>query len=47
MKNNPPADDKQVSYSTPFGKYFRIINEIDKGKRYSDEYGSMLILGSG
>lgn len=37
--NNP------VAYSTPFSKYFRIINDIDKGKRYSDEYGSMLILG--
>ena len=31
-------------YSTPFGKYFRVLDEIDKGARYSKEYGSMLIL---
>lgn len=45
MIKNSPKNNKQVAYSTPFSKYFRIINEIDKGKRYSDEYGSMLILG--
>lgn len=33
-----------TKYKTPFGKYFRILDEIDKGKRYSKEYGSMLIL---
>ncbi len=32
-------------FKTPFGKYFRILDEIDKGKRYSKEYGSILILG--
>lgn len=44
MKNKK-NDTQQVAYSTPFSKYFRIINDIDKGKRYTDEYGSMLILG--
>lgn len=32
------------SYSTPFGEYFRYLDRIDKGKRYSKEYGSILIL---
>ena len=35
---------KKTYYSTPFGKYFKILDEIDKGARYSKEYGSMLIL---
>ena len=30
---------------SPFGQYFKILSNIDKGKRYSQEYGSMLILG--
>ena len=30
--------------NTPFGKYFKELDEIDKGARYSKEYGSMLIL---
>jgi NTP pyrophosphatase (non-canonical NTP hydrolase) len=29
---------------SPFGKYFRQLDEIDKGVRYSKEYGSILIL---
>lgn len=31
-------------YQTPFKEYFKILKEIDKGKRYSDEFGSILIL---
>lgn len=31
-------------YDTPFKKYFNILSEIDKGKRYSKEYGSIMIL---
>jgi NTP pyrophosphatase (non-canonical NTP hydrolase) len=37
----------QADYSyhkTPFGDYFKILDEIDKGKRYSKEYGSIMIL---
>ena len=30
--------------TTPFSPYFRQLDEIDKGLRYTDEYGSMLIL---
>lgn len=36
---------KKPYYATPFKKYFRILDEIDKGKRDSKEFGSMLILG--
>lgn len=32
-------------YKTPFGEYFRVLDEIDKGKRYSKEYGSIMIIG--
>lgn len=36
---------RQALYNTPFNKYFRMIDEIDKGKRYNKEYGSIMILG--
>jgi len=32
-------------YQTPFGEYFRELDRIDKGLRYTKEYGSILILG--
>ena len=35
---------KHEYFDTPFNKYFRVLDEIDKGKRYSNEYGSILIL---
>jgi NTP pyrophosphatase (non-canonical NTP hydrolase) len=31
-------------YSTPFRDYFKKLSQIDKGKRDSDEFGSILIL---
>lgn len=31
-------------HTTPFAKYFNILSDIDKNKRYSKEYGSILIL---
>lgn len=44
--SNTSQSNKRVAlYSTPFNKYFRLLNDIDKGKRYTDEYGSILILG--
>ncbi len=33
-----------TTFSTPFGKYFRELDKIDKGKKYSKEYGSIMIL---
>ncbi len=30
---------------TPFGKYFRYLDKIDKDAKYSKEFGSILILG--
>lgn len=31
--------------NSPFGEYFRFLDDADKGLRYSSEFGSMLILG--
>lgn len=36
---------KQQYFKSPFAKYFKVLDEIDKGQRYSDEFGSILILG--
>ncbi len=35
---------QQQRFSTPFGKYFRQLDDIDRGVRDSKEYGSFLIL---
>jgi NTP pyrophosphatase (non-canonical NTP hydrolase) len=35
---------KQPFYQSPFSQYFNALSDIDKGKRYSHEYGSILIL---
>lgn len=35
---------KQDYHETPFAKYFRILDEIDKNKRYTKEFGSIMIL---
>lgn len=37
--------NKHPLYDTPFNTYFHHLDLIDKGKRYSKEYGSILILG--
>jgi hypothetical protein len=29
----------KVYYHTPLREYFKLLNEIDKGKRYSEEFG--------
>ncbi|NCN06855.1 MAG: hypothetical protein GW762_04865 [Candidatus Pacebacteria bacterium] len=51
MTNNDTSDKKNKKtetsvshHSTPFAKYFNILSDIDKNKRYSQEYGSILIL---
>jgi len=36
--------NKQDYHDTPFAKYFRELDEIDKGKRYSKEFGSIMII---
>lgn len=38
--NKPPTG----YYKTPFADYFKMLEEIDKGEKHSQEYGSMLIL---
>ncbi|HSW89481.1 MAG TPA: MazG nucleotide pyrophosphohydrolase domain-containing protein [Patescibacteria group bacterium] len=35
---------KQPFYKSPFREYFNMLSDIDKGQRYSNEYGSVLIL---
>lgn len=35
---------KKHYYKTPFAEYFRYFAEIDKGIRYSEEYGSILFI---
>lgn len=40
-KNQPAA---RPYHDTPFGEYFKVLDEIDKGKRYSKEYGSIMII---
>ncbi len=45
-----PTPDKTApvashpNYSTPFNEYFRLLNQVDGKQRYSDEFGSILIL---
>ncbi|MBP9819148.1 hypothetical protein KBC79_00215 [Candidatus Woesebacteria bacterium] len=41
----PKPAIKQTYHATPFSKYFNALSDIDKNKRYSREYGSILILG--
>lgn len=43
----PPHTTKSKSsyFATPFKQYFKLLDEIDKGKRDSKEFGSILILG--
>lgn len=36
---------KQPYQKSPFSQYFNLLSDIDKGKRYSQEYGSIMILG--
>lgn len=35
---------KNAYYSTPFAEYFRYLDEIDKGKRNTKEFGSIMII---
>lgn len=39
-----PNKKNQHYHDTPFGPYFKILDRIDKGKRYSKEFGSIMIL---
>jgi len=39
-----PKKTKRPLHKTPFREYFNLLSDIDKGQRYSHEYGSVLIL---
>jgi NTP pyrophosphatase (non-canonical NTP hydrolase) len=45
MPDINPKPPKNKYIKSPFGEYFKILDEIDKGKRYNKEFGSILILG--
>ena len=45
QKKKTKQTTKKEIHSTVFGDYFRQLDSIDKGVRYTKEYGSMLILG--
>ncbi|MEO8581445.1 MAG: MazG nucleotide pyrophosphohydrolase domain-containing protein [Patescibacteria group bacterium] len=36
---------KKPFHKSPFSEYFNLLSDIDKGQRYSEEYGSIMILG--
>ena len=42
--NDYRMKQKPQGFSTPFRDYFKKLSAIDKGKRDSDEFGSILIL---
>lgn len=42
IKQHPKKE--ATRFDTPFAKYFNMLSDIDKGKRYTDEFGSILIL---
>ncbi len=44
MKNKSASKAKNNRFVTPFGQYFRYLDKIDGGKRYSKEFGSIMIL---
>lgn len=40
----PNKNEPEERMVTPFGQYFRYLDEVDKGQRYSKEYGSIMML---
>lgn len=44
MKKQVANQPHRNKFATPFGKYFRYLDKIDRGQRYSHEYGSIMIL---
>ena len=44
MENQANKQQQSNKFSTPFGQYFRYLDKIDRGKRYSKDYGSTMIL---
>ncbi len=39
-----PTKSQKKYHDTPFKKYFNLLSDVDKGKRNSKEFGSILIL---
>jgi NTP pyrophosphatase (non-canonical NTP hydrolase) len=45
MTNDDKKADKVKWHKSPFREYFNKLSDIDKGQRYTEEYGSIMILG--
>lgn len=45
MDDKKTPKKKQPFYKSPFSEYFNALSDIDKGQRYTQEYGSIMILG--
>lgn len=41
---NESMTKKRIHHKSPFADYFNALSRIDRGRRYSQEYGSILIL---
>ena len=44
MSDDVKVKKKREFHKTPFREYFNFLSDIDKGQRYSNEYGSILII---
>lgn len=44
MNKTQKTGKRTALYNTPFNKYFRMLDDIDRGKRYTEEFGSIMIL---
>lgn len=44
MKKSSKNKITSHKFATPFGKYFRYLDKIDGAKRYSKEFGSIMVL---
>jgi NTP pyrophosphatase (non-canonical NTP hydrolase) len=44
QKKQHSKKPRNTYYSTPFAEYFRYLDEIDKGKRNTKEFGSIMII---
>ena len=44
MKKQSSKKPKNPRFMTPFGQYFQYLDKIDGSKRYSKEFGSIMIL---
>jgi NTP pyrophosphatase (non-canonical NTP hydrolase) len=44
-KSEAKPKQTKLNFSTPFNEYFRLLNAVDGKQRYTEEFGSIMILG--